>query len=624
MIVPFTMRTTLGRLLIPFAAAFVLLGAEEPFSVPAHYTKYEYSIPMRDGVKLFTAVYSPKDTSTTYPILIMRTPYGIKPYGVDAYPQSLGPAGKFARDGFIFVNQDVRGRYMSEGKFVNVRPYIPNKRGPKDVDESSDAFDTIDWLLKHVKNHNGKVGIWGISYPGFYAAMATLDAHPALVAASPQAPISDWFIGDDFHHNGALYLAHSFGFFTGFGKEFPEPAPNSPSPVEVNIHDGYEFFLHLGPVDNTEKVYFRGQSPFWQELMEHPVYDDYWKARNIRPYLKNIRPAVMTVGGWFDAEDLFGALEVYKGIEKNNPQAYNILVMGPWFHGGWNSSDGDSLGNVSFNQKTGEFFREKIHFPFFAHFLKGKPDPRLPEAYVFRTGRNEWTREDSWPPRNARPRSLYLAAGGKLAFEPSTGEATTFDEYVSDPAHPVPFVSGIASGMTREHMTGDQRFASRRTDVLTYQTGVLEHDVTLAGPITPTLSVSTTGTDSDWVVKLIDVYPQAPHSPMNPAGPMSGYQQLVRGELMRGRFRNSYERPEAFSPGQPTRVQYVMPGVFHTFRTGHRIMIQVQSSWFPLADRNPQKFVDIYHASPADFQKATERVYRSGPDGSHITVQMVE
>ncbi|MCX6625103.1 MAG: CocE/NonD family hydrolase [Acidobacteria bacterium] len=623
MIVPSTMLHKTGLLLL-LAAACPLFPAEESGSIQARYTKYEYTIPMRDGVKLFTAVYTPKDTSTTYPMLLMRTPYGIKPYGIDAYPRDLGPGGQFAKDGFIFVYQDVRGRYMSEGKFVNVRPYIPNKRGSTDVDESSDAFDTIDWLLKHVPNHNGKVGIWGISYPGFYAAMAILDAHPALVAASPQAPITDWFIGDDFHHNGALYLAHAFGFFTGFGKEFSAPAPNAPSGVDVDVRDGYDFFLRLGPVNNTEKVHFRNQAPFWQDLMEHPVYDDFWKARDIRPHLKHIRPAVMTVGGWFDAEDLFGALELYQGIEKNNPQAYNILVMGPWAHGGWNGSDGDSLGNVQFHQKTAEFYREKIHFPFFAHFLKGKADPKLPEAYVFRTGRNEWTRSESWPPRNAQPRSLYLGAGGKLGFEPLPDGTAPFDEYVSDPARPVPFVPGIASGMTREHMTDDQRFASRRTDVPTYQTDVLAHDVTVAGPITPSLRVSTSGTDSDWVVKLIDVYPGNAASSPQARTQMAGYQQLVRGELMRGRFRNSYERPEPFTPGQATRVQYVMPGAFHTFRTGHRIMVQVQSSWFPLTDLNPQKFVEIYHAKPEDFQKATQRVYRSGADGSRVMVQILE
>ena len=594
-----------------------LLAAEEPFSIQAHYTKYEYMIPMRDGVKLYTAVYAPKDTSATYPFLLMRTPYGVKPYGIDAYPQSLGPNGPFARDRFLFVNQDVRGRYRSEGKFVNVRPYIPNKRGPQDVDEASDAWDTIDWLLKHVPNNNGKAGVWGISYPGFYAAMAILDAHPALVAASPQAPISDWFIGDDFHHNGALYLAHAFGFFSGFGRDFTEPSSTAPAGLDIDNHDGYDFYLRLGPVINTEKQYFRGQSAFWQELMEHPVYDDYWKSRNIRPHLKKIRPAVMTVGGWFDAEDLFGALEVYRNIEANSPGAYNILVMGPWAHGGWNGSDGDSLGNVEFHQKTAEFFREKIEFPFFAHFLKGKPDPKLPEAYVFETGRNEWARADAWPPRSAKPRSLWLGPGGTLSFEPAAA-SSPFDEYVSDPDRPVPATPGIASGMTREHMTDDQRFAARRTDVLTYQTAVLDHDVTLAGPVTPNLRVSTTGTDSDWVVKLIDVYPTGPRAAM------AGYQQLVRGELMRGRFRNSWEKPEPFTPGQPTRVEYVMPGVHHTFRTGHRIMVQVQSSWFPLADRNPQKFVEIYHAKPEDFQKATQRVYRGGPEGSRIEVRIVD
>ncbi len=579
--------------------------------IKANYTKYEYQIAMRDGKKLFTSVYVPKDDSEKWPIMFDRTPYSVAPYGIDNYRAALGPSEKFARDKFIFVYQDVRGRNMSEGTFRDMTPQIAVKRGAQDVDESSDTYDTIDWLVKNIPNNNGRVGMWGISYPGFYTAAGVIDAHPALKAASPQAPISDWFIGDDFHHNGALYLPHAYGFFNGFGRPRPEPKiPTPGAPPNPNWVDAYTFFMRIGPLSNVNEKYYKNDVAFWNEMMKHPNYDEFWQARNLRPHLKNIKPAVMTVGGWFDAEDLFGALEVYKNIEKQSPGATNTLVMGPWFHGGWaGRSDGESLGNVHFGAKTSEFYRDNIEFPFFAFHLKDKGDPKHPEAYVFETGTNVWRKYDAWPPKNARQESLYLQAGGKLSFTASTDDA--FDEYVSDPEKPVPYIAEQASGMTREHMTEDQRFASSRTDVLVYQTEPLDHDVTVAGPLKPSLFVSTSGTDSDFVVKLIDVYPDDyPDNNPNPAGVrMGGYQQLVRGELMRGRFRNSYSKPEPFTPGKQEKVEYVMPDINHTFRQGHRIMVQVQSSWFPLADRNPQTFVDIYNAKAADFKKATERVY---------------
>jgi hypothetical protein len=422
-------------------------------------------------------------------------------------------------------------------------------------------------------------------------------------------------VGDDFHHNGALYLAHAFRFFTGFRYK---------GRVESGTPDGYRFFLDLGSIPGIREKYFKSEPTFWEDMAAHPNYDAFWQARNLRPNLKNIKPAVMTVGGWFDAEDLFGALNVYQSVEKQSPGAYNILVMGPWFHGGWARADGDSMGNTRFNSKTGVFYRENIEFPFFNHFLKDKGELKLPEAYVFETGTNIWRTYDSWPPRNTGTRTLYFHPGGKLSFDPPPA-ATAFDEYISDPAKPVPFTSVTAPGMTREHMTDDQRFAASRTDVLVYQSDVLKEDVTVAGPITPELFVSTTGTDSDWVVKLIDVYPDnAPDPSPNPSGVrMGGYQQLLRGELMRGRFRHSYEKPEPFAPGKMDKVEYVLPGVCHTFRRGHRIMVHVQSSWFPLADRNPQKFVDIYNAKADDFQKATERVYRSRSAPSAIEAQIV-
>lgn len=590
--------------------------------IRANYTKYEYEIPMRDGKKLFTAVYAPKDTSQQYPIMLNRTPYSLQPYGPDRLRGGFGVSEKFAKEGFIFAWQDVRGRWKSEGQFTNVTPHKTVKRGPADVDESSDTYDTIEWLVKNVPNNNGRVGMWGISYPGYYAAAGMIDAHPALKAVSPQAPIADWFIGDDFHHNGAFYLAHAFGFFARFGQPHPQPASIQPGVWNAGTNDGYRFFLDMGPLSSAESKYFKGQRAFWQELMEHGTYDEYWKSRNLLPHLKNIKPAVMTVGGWFDAEDLYGPLKIYETVEKTSPGAYNILVMGPWSHGQWAGGDAESLGAVRFGVKTGPFYREDIEFPFFNYHLKSKGELKLAEAVVFETGANVWRNYDAWPPKNARPRTLYFRANGRLTFDSLTDAAASFDEYLSDPNKPVPYIGYIAFGMTVEHMLDDQRFASTRTDVLTYQTDALRDDVTVAGPITPELFVSTTGTDSDWVVKLIDVYPDDyPDPDPNPkAVRMGGYQQLVRGELFRGKFRNSFEKAEPFTPGRVTRIKYVMPDANHTFRRGHRIMIQVQSSWFPLVDRNPQKFVDIYHAGPEDFQKATQRLYRSRENASAVTV----
>jgi len=611
-----------GVLFLPVLCFFALIRAQGTDSIQANYSKHEYRIPMRDGKKLFTAVYSPKNISRPYPIMLNRTPYSVAPYGPDNYPASLGPSEELARDGFIFVYQDVRGRMMSEGEFINVTPVKDVKNGPNDVDESSDTYDTIDWLVKNVPNNNGKVGMWGISYPGFYAASGMIDAHPALKAVSPQAPIADWFIGDDFHHNGALYLAHAFGFLSVFGHPRAKPSTQPGPPFEFPTTDGYDFYLRMGPLQNADALYLKHDVPFWDDMMRHGTYDEFWQARNLRPHLKSIRPAVLTVGGWFDAEDLFGTLAVYRSVEDSTPGAYNVLVMGPWYHGGWARSEGNALGSVRFGSDTSIFYRKEIEFPFFEHFLKGNSDLHLPEAYVFQTGKNVWEREDEWPPRKAKPERLYFQPGGKLSWDPETkNEAEEFDEYVSDPAKPVPYTTDIATGMTREHMVGDQRFASRRTDVLTYQTDELNRDVTIAGPVLPSLHVSTTGTDSDFVVKLIDVYPDSV-----PEGEsrMAGYQQLVRGEVFRGKFRNSFSNPEPFVSGKVTGIEYRMPDIFHTFRKGHRIMIQVQSSWFPLVDRNPQQFVDIYQAKPEDFRKATQRIYHSKASPSSITLNVLK
>jgi uncharacterized protein len=619
-----TFRRSLATLLVSAAIASRLPAQGLEF-VQAHYTKFEYRIPMRDGAKLFTAVYVPKDDAVRFPILLLRTPYSVGPYGADRYKTDIGPSPLFAKAGYIFAYQDVRGRYLSEGAFMDVRPQNPNK-GPKDIDESSDTYDTIDWLVKHVGNNNGRVGQWGISYPGFYTAAGMIDAHPALKASSPQAPIADWFIGDDFHHNGCLFLPHSFNFLANFGRPRPEPTVKSPPHFEHGTPDGYDFFLKMGPLANADVRYLKGDVAFWNEIMRHGNYDEFWQARNLRPHLKDIKPAVMTVGGWFDAEDLFGALTTFKSVQANHPPQANHLVMGPWSHGGWSRTDGDALGPVQFNDKTSLYYREKIELPFFDYHLKGKGEPALAKATVFETGTNRWRRFDNWPPAEAKKKALYFQPDGRLAFDPPSSSTSSFDEYVSDPARPVPYAEKVSIGMDKEYMTADQRFASRRPDVLVYATDPLPTDVTIAGPIEVEMVVSTTGTDSDWVVKLIDVWPDdLPPPEPNPTGLQpGGYQQLIRGEPMRGKFRNSFAKPEPFEPGKPADVKYVMPDVCHTFRSGHRIMVQVQSSWFPLVDRNPQTIVDIYAAKAEDFRKATQRVYRSTDQRSRVIVQVLE
>ena len=591
--------------------------------VKANYTKYEYRIPMRDGTKLFTAVYVPKDESKRYPIWLTRTPYSVRPYGVDQYKSDLGPSPLFGKAGYIFAYQDVRGRWMSEGKFINMRPHNPAKKDKTDIDESSDTYDTIDWLVKHVPNNNGRVGQSGISYPGFYTAAGMIDAHPALKACSPQAPVTDWFIGDDWHHNGALFLPHMFNFMASFGRPRPEPVKKFDHRFDHGTPDGYDFFLRLGPLTNANARYFKDDVAFWSEAMKHGTYDEFWKSRNLRQHLNNIRPAVMTVGGWFDAENLFGALETYKKVEATSEGRTNILVMGPWLHGGWSRGDGDRLGDVHFNSKTSAYYRENIEFPFFEFHLKGVGEFKHPEAWVFETGTNQWRKHDAWPPKSAKSRSLYLRGKGQLSWAKPEGEqAESYDEYVSDPAKPVPYLNRTVIGMSPEYMVADQRSAGRRPDVLVYETEVLDEEVTIAGPIKVDLHISTTGTDADWIVKLIDVYPDDYDGP-NPnqaATPMGGYQQLVRGDVMRGKFRKSFEKPEPFTPGEPAAVSFTMQDSYHTFRSGHRIMVQVQSSWFPLVDRNPQTFVDIYQAKEADFKKATQRVYRSAEMPSRVSV----
>jgi putative CocE/NonD family hydrolase len=616
--------------------------AAPEFDVKAHYTKYEYRIPMRDGVRLFTSVYVPKDASPShlYPFLINRTPYNVGPYGVDQYRTRLGPSPDFDKAGYIFVNQDVRGRYMSEGAFIEMRPHLDNKKSSKDVDDSSDLYDTIEWLLKHVPNNNGNAGIWGISYPGFFTSASIIDSHPALKAASPQAPMTNLFMTDDAYHGGAFMLSANFGFYSSFKpQENPQLPAKTLVPFDYGTKDGYEFYLNAGPISNLSR-YLEGKSALFDDQMHHDTFDDYWKARNLAPHMKNIHCAVLTVGGWFDAEDLQGPFSTYRAIEQNNPGIFNALVIGPWVHGGWGRYDGNHLGRVDFASNTGDYYRKNILFPFFEQYLKGAGDAKLPEAYVFETGTNVWRQYSEWPPKNAEKKTLYFHAGGGLSFDAASSDASPFDEYLSDPVHPVPFVAYAAQNVPQEYMVSDQRFAASRTDVLTYETPVLTEDVTISGPVSPRLLVSTSGTDSDFDVKLIDVYPpdypdskldelkpEDKNAPRTDVGPpiftMAGYQQLVRGEPFRGKFRHSFEKPEAFTPGKVEELNFTMPDVNHTFRRGHRIMVQVQSSWFPLTDRNPQTFVNIPDAKPSDFVKATERVYHSKGEESGIVVEVL-
>ncbi len=589
--------------------------AWEFISLEQSYTKREYHIPMRDGVSLFTAIYSPKDSIKQYPFLIQRTPYSVGPYGEKNFPTYRADAWEhLAREGFIFVFQDVRGRFMSEGKFINMYPYIPNKKGKKQTDESSDTYDTIEWLVKNIPNNNGRAGIWGISYPGFYAAMGLMDAHPALVAASPQAPLADWFIGDDFHHNGALNITLALNFFPSFGLPRKGLTTLWPAKFDFGTSNGYKFFLETGPLQNINKLYLDGEIPFWNDLMKHDTYDDFWQSRSTLKDYNQVNPAVMTVGGWFDAEDCFGALKTYETIERKNPGIFNILVMGPWFHGGWVRSDGDQLGDISFGKKTGEFYKDNIELPFFKYFLKNEGQLKLPEAFVFATGENQWFKFDRWPPENIKNNYLYLQPENKLAFQPpDSSEHSGFDEYLSDPKNPVPFTAQITTTMPKPFMVEDQRFVSHRPDVISYKTKLLDSSVTIIGPVKAHLFVSTSGTDADWIVKLIDVFPEdsSGSSAKLQNDKMSGYQMLVRGEIMRGKFRNSYEYPEPFIPNEATRVEYTLNDVFHTFKAGHRIMVQIQSSWFPLFDMNPQKFTDINKASEKDFREAVQRVYHT-------------
>lgn len=614
-------------LLFLLVAYFAQAQTNDADYVRENFTKKEVMIPMRDGIKLFTSIYIPKDSTKKYPFLMQRTPYSVAPYGATALRGSLGPSPILMRDGYIFVYQDGRGRWMSEGNFLEMTPHKDKKESNKDVDESTDTYDTIEWLLKNISNNNGKVGQWGISYPGFYASAGLMANHPALVASSPQAPMSD-FWRDDSYHLGAFMLPHNYGFYPSFtNRTDDKPTQARNKPFVYGTPDGYQYYLKLGAVGNSMKnMEFHGKDPYWKANMEHPNYDDFWKARTILNHHYNVKPAVMIVGGWYDAEDLYGTFKTYKSIEEKNPNTKNIFVVGPWVHGGWARGDGETLGNVNFGQKTSVYYRENIERRFFNYYLKGEGEAFLAEATMYETGTNKWRTFEQWPPKAAKEKYLFFHANGKLSFDEPT-EKKSLSEYISDPNKPVPSSDYIALGMPREYMVDDQRHASRRPDVLTFQTDVLENGITLAGNIMANLKVAITGTDADFIVKVIDVYPDDAKDNPNTAKhiKMAGYQQMVRSEFMRGKFRKSFETPVPFKPNKVEEVNFELQDVLHTFQKGHRIMVQIQSTFFPIIDRNPQKFVpNIHFAEPTDYQISTHRVFHEKKNASHLKVRVLE
>lgn len=603
--------------------------------IVTHYNKEEHLIPMRDGKRLFTVVYVPRNDQVKHPVLLTRTPYSCGPYGKNEF-RALWKTnhGLYAMKDYILVFQDVRGRFMSEGAFVDVRPYLPAKTGTE-TDEASDTYDTIEWLTHHIKSNNGRVGVFGISYPGFYSTMAALSSHPALKAVSPQAPVTDWFMGDDFHHNGAFMLMDAFEFYSGFGVPRPAPVTNYNPGFQRQEPDAYRFYLQTGPLPSFNRLYLGDSIAFWNDLMKHPVYDDWWKKRNPRNYMSGLKPAMLVVGGTFDAEDCFGAWNLYRAIENGNSAAFpGNIVMGPWFHGAWGGrSDGSGLGDIRFGSQTSQWYQQHIEMPFFEHHLNDGPSPDLAEATVFFSGENRWRTFSQWPAQQIQTKKLYFHPSGNLSFDVPSASRTkpSFTSYISDPAQPVPFEGQEPiTHRSREYMLNDQRFASERKDVLTFRTGILAETITLGGPLYADVMLSTSTTDVDLVVKLIDEFPADVST--RPSGAdtlyrdnakMNGYQMLVRGEVMRGKFRNSFESPEAFTPGKPARVRFYLPDVAHTFQKGHRLMIQVQSSWFPLVDRNPQTFTDIYQAKAEDFRKAEIRLYHSAAIQSFVELPVM-
>ena len=594
-----------------------------------NYTKTETYINMRDGVKLFTSIYTPKDVTEKHPFIMTRTPYSSRPYGADKFSEIWRTYKMvYAKEGYIFVTQDVRGRYMSEGDFMDVRPFNKNKKG-KEIDEASDTWDTVDWLVKNIKNNNGRVGVFGTSYPGFYSTQAALSGHPAVKAVSPQAPVTDWFMGDDFHHNGAFFAMDAFSFYPTFGKPRPTPTQNYGSGFSSPIKDNYKFYLEAGPIKNL-KAMIGDSIKFFHEMFEHPNYDDWWKARDARVGLYNVKPAMLWVGGVFDAEDTYGAWSSYKATQKQSPQTNNKIVMGPWYHGQW-SREGSYLGNVQFASNTSDYYQKNLEIPFFQYYLKDEGTVKdIAGANIFFTGENNWHKFDKWPPQNANNKTIYTGNENQLSFNTenlNNPEKADGLVYTSDPNKPVPYADGVHQRRTREYMTDDQRFASRRPDVLVFETEVLTEDLTLAGAVKANIMAALSTTDADFVVKIIDVFPDDFSYPKDAISngenyPMGGYQMLVRGEIMRGKFRNSFEKPEPFEPGVKTKVSFELPDVAHTFKKGHRLMIQIQSSWFPLADRNPQTFTNIYTADEKDFKTAVIKIF-TGKEGTNFNLPIL-
>jgi len=592
--------------------------------IRTNYSKYEYQIPMRDGIKLFTSVYIPNDKSQQYPMLMQRTPYRVAPYGSDKYKKTLGPDANFEKDKFIFVFQDVRGKFMSEGNYVNMRPQDAYKRGKKATDDATDSYDTIDWLVKNIPNNNGNVGMWGTSYPGYYTSVASINSHKALKAISPQAPIADWFF-DDFHRNGAFVVPMAFIFFDIFDVQGLNPHGAWPEAMELHTPDGYDFYRKLGPLSNVNKEYFKGERPFWTELTQHPNYDEYWQSRNILPHLNKTKPATLVVGGWYDTEDLYGPLATYKAMSNNNKKDHIQLVMGPWFHGQWNRGKGDKLGEANFGFATSEGFREDILLPFFQQHLKGGDDAKLATATMFETGSNRWRTFDTWPPKSSKLQSqtLYFSDKEKLVSKTKIKEG--FSQYVSDPNKPVPHSNKIGRGWDKPYMVEDQRFSARRPDVLVFETEINANDITITGAIDIDLWVSTSQTAADFVVKLIDVFPGKDINDDKVDKDTGNRHELVRWGVMRGRFRNSMSQPEPFESNKPTQVKFELYDVLHTIKRGHKLQIQIQSSMFPFLDRNPQKYVDnIFEATEEDFVTAIHKVYHNKKHPSSISFNILK
>jgi len=602
--------------------------------VERNYTKREVMIPMRDGIKLFTAIYEPVNPGKLTPVMMTRTPYQASPYGEGFSSIIWGKLRNYAREKYVIVIQDVRGRWMSEGDFVNVRPYIENKQSNQDIDEASDTYDTAEWIVNNVKT-NGNIGVLGTSYPGFYTTMAGLSGHPAVKAVAPQAPVTDWWMGDDYHHHGVLMITDMLNF-TGqyFGRPRPVPTKTQTRMAPYFLDDEYSFFLRKKT--NKALTELMGDSiAFWKDVMAHPNYDDFWKARDPRPHLQDVKPAVLVVGGVFDAEDCYGTWGTYKALKAQSPETQTQLIMGPWFHGAWERDKGNHLGDIYFGANTSEYYLNDVEFPFFQYYLNNEgPKPDLDNHIkIFITGTNEWKQFDTWPPRNSKEISVYLNEDDKISFTPPT-KSNSYSEYTSDPDHPVPYTDEINRGKTREYMTHDQRFASRRPDVLTFYSEPLTEDFTLTGEIIADLQVAISTTDADFIVKVIDefpedfTYPQSYAQQFNNGQPltkiMGSYQMLVRGEVMRGRYRNSFESPEAFKPGKITPVTFTLPDIAHCFKKGHRLVIQIQSTWFPLNDLNPQQFIDITTANEKDFIKSNIKIYHDRKHPSQITFHQLE